>query len=90
MTTGLDLVVIGNCTVTSAISLNGRHVWSWFPRLDADPVFSALLGGPAPGTGFPETRLRDQRGAQQCYLPNIAVFETALTDRSGGSTDVQG
>jgi hypothetical protein len=71
--TGLDLAVIGNCTIASVISPSGRHVWFCFPRLDADPVFNALLGGTAPETGFLETRLRDQTGADQRYLPNTAV-----------------
>jgi len=73
MMTGLDLAVIGNCTVASVISPSGRHVWFCFSRLDANPVFNALLGGTAPETGFLETRLRDQTGADQRYLPNTAV-----------------
>ena len=85
---GLDLAVIGNCTVASVISPAGRHVWFCYPRLDADPVFNALLGGTAPETGFLETRLRDQRAAQQRYLPNTAVLETVLTDREGGQARV--
>jgi hypothetical protein len=56
--TGLDLAVIGNCTVASVISPVGRHVWFCFRKFDADPLFDALLGGTAPKTGFVETRLR--------------------------------
>jgi hypothetical protein len=36
---GLDLVVIGNCTVTSCISPLGRHGWFCFT-----PAESALWG----------------------------------------------
>ncbi len=86
--TGLDLAVIGNCTVASVIAPAGRHVWFCFPRLDADPVFNALLGGAAPAAGFLETRLRDQIQAEQRYLPNTAVLETVLTDREGGRARV--
>jgi len=86
--TGLDLAVIGNCTVASVISPSGRHVWFCFPRLDADPVFNALLGGTAPETGLLETRLRDQSGIEQRYLPNTAVLETVLTDAEGGKVRV--
>ena len=85
---GLDLAVIGNCTVASVIAPDGRHVWFCFPRLDADPVFNALLGGAAPETGLLETRLRDQTGAEQRYLPNTAVLETVLADREGGRVRV--
>jgi GH15 family glucan-1,4-alpha-glucosidase len=88
MMTGLDLAVIGNCTVASVISPSGRHVWFCFPRLDADPVFNALLGGTAPETGLLETRLRDQSGAAQRYLPNTAVLETVLADAEGGKVRV--
>lgn len=86
--TGLDLAVIGNCTVASVISPSGRHVWFCFPRLDADPVFNALLGGAAPETGYLDTRLRDQTAAEQRYLPNTAVLETVLTDAEGGKARV--
>ena len=86
--TGLDLAVIGNCTVASVISPAGRHVWFCFPRLDGDPVFNALLGGTAPAAGFLETQLRDQSGAVQRYLPNTAVLETVLADRDGGRVRV--
>ena len=86
--TGLDLAVIGNCTVASVISPAGRHVWFCFPRLDADPVFNALLGGREPDAGYLETVLQGQTGAAQSYLPNTAVLETILTDRDGGKARV--
>lgn len=80
----LDLAVIGNCTVASIISPVGRHVWYCFPRLDADPVFNALLGGRVPETGYLDTALRGQARATQTYLHNTAVLETILTDHEGG------
>jgi GH15 family glucan-1,4-alpha-glucosidase len=86
--TGLDLAVTGNCTVASVISPAGRHVWFCFPRLDADPVFNALLGGTAPKGGYLDTKLHDQATAEQRYLPNTAVLETVLTDASGGRARV--
>ena len=39
----LDLAVIGNSVVSALIDKNGRHVWHCHPRLDADPIFCALL-----------------------------------------------
>ena len=86
MTKGLDLAVIGNCTVASVIAPHGRHVWFCFPRLDADPVFNALPGGMAPKTGF----LRGQRAAEQRYPPNTAVLEMVLGDGEGGQARVIG
>lgn len=81
---GLDFAVIGNCAVSSLVSTTGRHVWFCFPRLDAEPVFNALLGGMEPEHGFMDVQLRDQAGSRQRYLRNTAVLETILTDASGG------
>ncbi|HTC09810.1 MAG TPA: glycoside hydrolase family 15 protein [Acetobacteraceae bacterium] len=85
---GLDLAVIGNCTVASLISPLGRHGWFCFPRLDADPVFNALLGGKTPQTGYLDTALHEQTGATQTYLHNTAVVETILADRERGQARV--
>jgi len=84
----LNLAVIGNCTVASLIAPNGRHVWYCFPRLDADPVFHALLGGENPARGFMETILLDQRVARQCYLENTAILATELEDSGGGKVRI--
>jgi hypothetical protein len=81
---GLDLAVICNCTIASVISLTGRHGWFCFPRLDADPVFNALLGGTAPELACLDARLHGQTVARQRYLPNTAV----LTDAEGGKARV--
>ena len=86
--TGLDLGVIGNCTVASMISPLGRHVWFCFPRLDADPIFNALLGGKTPEAGYLDTTLHGQTGTTQTYLHNTAVLQTVLTDREGGQARV--
>jgi GH15 family glucan-1,4-alpha-glucosidase len=80
----LDLAVIGNCTVASVISPAGRHVWFCFPRLDGDPIFSALLGGRNPSAGYLDTCLHRQAGSEQRYVPNTAVLETILADSDGG------
>ncbi|CAH0218827.1 glycoside hydrolase family 15 protein [Roseomonas sp. CECT 9278] len=80
----LDLAVIGNCAVAALISPQARHEWFCFPRLDAEPVFNALLGGVAPERGFMDIVLRDQVDSRQRYLRNTAVVETLLTDSAGG------
>jgi len=85
---GLDLAVIGNGTVASLISPEGRHVWFCFPRLDADPLFCALLGGLTPETGYLDARLAGQTTAEQRYLPNTAVLETVLSDGGHGKARV--
>jgi GH15 family glucan-1,4-alpha-glucosidase len=84
----LDLAAIGNCAVASLIDRNGRHLWYCFPRLDADPVFSALLGGPSPTHGFMDVVVRDAVETTQRYLPNTAVLETIVTDRHGGKVRI--
>lgn len=51
MTPTLDLWPIGNCQVSALIDRQGRFVWGCVPRVDGDPLFSALLGGEAPEAG---------------------------------------
>lgn len=84
----LDLAAIGNCAIASLIDRNARHVWFCFPRLDADPVFSALLGGDAPAQGFMDVVVRDAVETNQRYLANTAVLETVITDRHGGKVRI--
>ncbi len=84
----LDLAAIGNCAIASLIDRNARHVWFCFPRLDADPVFSALLSGAAPMQGFMDVVVRDAVETSQRYLVNTAVLETVITDRHGGKVRI--
>lgn len=84
----LDLAAIGNCAIASLIDRGARHVWFCFPRLDADPVFSALLGGDAPAQGFMDVLVRDAVETTQRYLANTAVLETVITDRHGGKVRI--
>ena len=84
----LDLAAIGNCAIASLIDRGARHVWFCFPRLDADPVFSALLGGDAPAQGFMDVLVRDAVETSQRYLANTAVLETVITDRHGGKVRI--
>ena len=55
----LDLAPIGNCAISALIDRNGRYVWSCAPRVDGDPVFSALMDGDDPDHGFWDVRLED-------------------------------
>lgn len=80
---GLQLAAIGNCAVASLITREARHVWFGFPRLDADPVFSALLGGLDPEQGFMDVTLRDAVSWCQAYIRNTAMLETIGVDAHG-------
>jgi GH15 family glucan-1,4-alpha-glucosidase len=84
----LDLTAIGNCAVASLIDRGGRHVWFCYPRLDADPVFSALVNGDDPQSGFMDVVVCDAVEASQRYLRNTAVLETTITDRNGGQVRI--
>jgi GH15 family glucan-1,4-alpha-glucosidase len=79
----LDLAAIGNCIVASLIDRRGRHVWHCHPRLDADPVFSALLNGENPDSGYWDVELRGVVEARQNYLSNSAILVTHLTNQDG-------
>jgi len=80
---GLQLAAIGNCAVASLITRDGRNVWFGFPRLDSDPVFSALLDGDEPERGFMDVQLRKATHWRQSYVRNTAVLETVGTDADG-------
>ena len=79
----LDLAAIGNCAIASLIDRNARHVWFCFPRLDGDPVFSALINGEDPQQGQRfrvgiEGRISvlfRGRGMKRCLLKGRERFE---------------
>lgn len=82
----LDLAAIGNCSVASLIAPAGaRHLWFCYPRLDGDPVFSALLNGESAEDGFHDVVLNGAKTWRQRYLPNTPIVETIGCDDSGGS-----
>ena len=82
---GLKLGVIGNCTFSALIDDRGRHFWCCLPRLDGDPIFSALLNRErAQEVGFWDVRLSGFARSGQRYLPNSAIMETTLWDDHGG------
>src|SRR5271155_5228035 len=84
----LDLAVIGNCAIASLIDRNARHVWFCFPRLDADPVFCALVDGEDPSRGVMDVQVRDAVATSQNYVHSTAVLETDITDRQGSKVRV--
>lgn len=84
----LDLAPIGNCALSALIDRQGRYIWACAPRVDGDPVFSALMDGDAPDHGFWSLQLEGQIAAEQAYLPNTPVLRTILTAGDGASVEI--
>jgi len=88
MTPNLDLAPIGNCSVSALIDRQGRLVWACAPRIDGDPVFSALMDGAAPEHGFWAIELEGQVSVEQEYVRNTAVLRTVLTAADGAAMEI--
>lgn len=84
----LDLAPIGNCAISALIDLQGRYVWACAPRVDGDPVFSALMDGDRPEHGFWAVELEDMTGSDQAYIRNTPVLRTVLTARDGSEVEI--
>lgn len=85
---GLDLGLIGNCSVSALIDTRGRLVWSCFPRYDGDPVFCALLTEPNDGGGAFAIEMLNLTRSEQRYVRNTAVLQTMLYDEHGGAIEI--
>jgi GH15 family glucan-1,4-alpha-glucosidase len=84
-----DLALIGNCQIAALIDADASIVWYCAPRLDGDPVFSALLSGnDHPDNGVCDLAIQDHVSSEQRYLRNSAIVETILRDRHGGALRV--
>lgn len=88
MTPNLDLAPIGNCSISALIDRAGRYVWACAPRVDGDPVFSALMDGTDPEHGFWDIELEGQKHVNQAYIRNTPVLRTILTAEDGASVEV--
>ena len=92
MTQNLELFPIGNCASSALIDETGRYVWACAPRVDGDPFFSALLGGPEAagpaGRGYWSVEIEDLAQTRQSYLRNTPILKTELTDASGASLEI--
>lgn len=89
MTASLDLWPIGNCQVSALVDRSGRFVWGCVPRVDGDPLFSALLGGEEPvNEGLWGIDLEDCISIEQSYVRNTAILVSRHTDASGNAVDV--
>ena len=86
--TTLDLWPIGNCQVSALVDRAGRFVWGCVPRVDGDPLFSSLLGGEAPDTGYWGITLEDGVSIEQEYIRNTPILVTTHRDAHGGVIEV--
>jgi len=84
----LDLFPIGNCQVSALIDREGRFVWGCVPRVDGDPVFSALVGGEEPDAGFWAIELENSAKIDQRYVRNTPILITRHTDTLGNAIEV--
>ena len=84
----LDLWPIGNCQVSALIDTAGRFVWGCVPRVDGDPLFSALLGGDEPNAGFWAIDLEGGVAIEQHYVRNTPILVSRHTDGAGNAIEV--
>lgn len=81
---GLDLGVVGNGIVAALVDREASIVWCCHPRLDADPVFCALLEPVAgPGEGRFAIELDGCVASERAYVGNSAVLRSTLRDSAG-------
>lgn len=81
----LDLAVIGNSCIAGLIDRMGSIVWTCWPRIDGDPLFSALLDGNEPDSGFFSITFDEEATSTQSYVRNTAIVRTVVTAASGAS-----
>ncbi len=87
----LDLWPIGNCQASALIDRAGRMIWACVPRVDGDPVFSALLDTDAwdspDARGFWAIELENCATVEQAYVRNTPILRTRQTDRDGNAIE---
>ncbi|CAD7336508.1 Trehalase [Sphingobium sp. S6] len=88
----LDLWPIGNCQASALIDRAGRMIWACVPRVDGDPVFSALLddkGWDQPDArGFWAIELENCVTVEQHYIRNTPILVTRQTDDHGNAIEL--
>jgi pentatricopeptide repeat protein len=87
----LDLWPIGNCQASALIDRAGRIVWACVPRVDGDPVFSALLDQDEweskDARGFWAIELENCVEITQEYVRNTPILKTTQKDRDGNAIE---
>ena len=81
----LDLAVVGNSHIAALIDPMATIVWCCWPRLDGDPIFSALVDGETPDAGFFSIGFDEAATSDQTYLRNTAIVRTVVTSETGAS-----
>jgi len=84
----LDLWPIGNCQVSALVDRAGSFVWGCVPRIDGDPLFSALLGGETPERGFWAIEIENGVSIEQEYIRNTPILVSRHTDNAGNAIEV--
>lgn len=84
----LELWPIGNCQVSGLIDESGALVWGCIPRVDGDPIFSALLNDGQRDAGIWRFELEGQCEASQEYIRNTPHLVTTLTARDGSAIQI--
>jgi GH15 family glucan-1,4-alpha-glucosidase len=90
MTRSLDLWPIGNCQVSALIDRAGRFVWGCAPRVDGDPLFSALLSDEdfSEASGLWAIDLEEGASITQGYRRNTPILISTHTDSAGNCVEV--
>ena len=84
----LNLWPIGNCQVSALIDTRGAFVWGCVPRVDGDPVFSALLDPGRGDRGAWRIELDGQQHVEQQYVRNTPILVTTLTAADGSAVEI--
>jgi GH15 family glucan-1,4-alpha-glucosidase len=88
-TPDLDLWPIGNCQVSALIDRAGRFVWGCVPRVDGDPLFSALVNTrEEEAAGFWAIDLEGGSKVTLEYRRNTAVLVSRHVDEAGNGIEV--
>ncbi|RZL38453.1 MAG: glycoside hydrolase family 15 protein [Rubrivivax sp.] len=87
---GMDLALIGNCTVSALVESRGSIVWCCMPRFDSTPVFDALLHSAdgLPLDGAMTVELEGLISSEQTYDPGTAIVRTRLWDDRGQGIEI--
>ncbi len=84
----LELWPIGNCQVSGLVDRTGALVWGCVPRVDGDPVFSALLNGDQREAGIWRFELEGQVSSSQEYIRNTPHLLTTLHSDDGSAVQI--
>jgi len=88
LTSNLELWPIGNCQVSGLIDEAGAFVWGCVPRVDGDPIFSALLDDGQRDSGIWRFEIEGQCDTHQEYIRNTPHLVTTLTARDGSAVQI--